>query len=144
MTEILALMMSHPNKGVRKMACSIFSSANQNNDKVQKFCTKLGALNLTHQIESEADVQVKEALFMSLSNLIKADHFEGKRLFIRDFDGLAFLNRLCIGDYSSRFQRKLLSLLNDLCTYDDFIFGQEPNGDKFFVRRFFTHRDDLI
>ena len=28
--------------------------------------------------------------------------------------------------------------------YDDFIFGEEKNGDKFFVRRFCSHRDDLL
>ena len=28
--------------------------------------------------------------------------------------------------------------------YDDNIFGTEPNGDKFYVRRFYSHRDDVV
>jgi len=28
--------------------------------------------------------------------------------------------------------------------YDDNIFGSEPNGDKFYVRRFYSHRDDVV
>jgi len=27
---------------------------------------------------------------------------------------------------------------------DDSIFGLEPNGDRFYVRRFISHKDDLI
>lgn len=27
---------------------------------------------------------------------------------------------------------------------DDRIFGDEPNGDRFYVRRYFTHRDDVL
>jgi len=49
---------------------------------VQKFATKLGALNLAKQIEQEEDASLQEAYFQALSTLIKADHFDGKRAFI--------------------------------------------------------------
>jgi len=35
-------------------------------------------------------------------------------------------------------------LTNDLVINDDMIFGNDPNGDRFFVRRFFTHKDEVI
>ena len=41
-------------------------------------------------------------------------------------------------------QKKVLMLLNDLVMNDDRIFGNDATGDKFFVRRFFTHRDDVL
>lgn len=66
---------------------------------------------------------MQEALFQAVASLIKADHFEGKRFFISEFDGLAFLNRLVVKDANVKFRRKQLSLLHDLLMYDDFIFG---------------------
>jgi len=52
---------------------------------------------------------------------------------------------MLVADCSSKFRRKQLSLLNDLVAFDDFIFGQQgPASDKFFVRRFYSHRDDLL
>lgn len=87
---------------------------------------------------------MKEALFGALSNFLKADNFEGKRLFIRDFDGLAFLTRQICAEYPLRFTKKVLQLTNDLVINDDMIFGNDPNGDRFFVRRFFTHKDEVI
>jgi len=89
---------------------------------------------------------MQEALFQAVAQLVKADHFEGKRLFISEFDGLAFLNRMIVADANVKFRRKQLALLHDLLMYDDFIFGQDqgPQADKFFVRRFYSHRDDLI
>jgi len=65
-------------------------------------------------------------------------------LFIRDFDGLAFLTDLLCSDHALRFRKKILMLFGDLVQYDDNIFGTEPNGDKFYVRRFYSHRDDVI
>jgi hypothetical protein len=47
MHELLSLIISHPNEKVRKASCSIFSSICQNNDEVQEFANKAGAINLT-------------------------------------------------------------------------------------------------
>jgi hypothetical protein len=38
----------------------------------------------------------------------------------------------------------VLQLLNDLLMNDDTIFGLEANGDKFYVRRFMSHKEDVI
>lgn len=35
-------------------------------------------------------------------------------------------------------------MLNDLLLNDDSIFGMEPNGDRFYVRRFMSHKEDVI
>lgn len=35
-------------------------------------------------------------------------------------------------------------MTNDLVINDDMIFGNDQNGDRFFVRRFFTHKDEVI
>jgi len=35
-------------------------------------------------------------------------------------------------------------LLNDLLMNDDSIFGLEPNGDRFYVRRFISHKEEVI
>ena len=35
-------------------------------------------------------------------------------------------------------------MLNDLLMNDDSIFGLEPNGDKFYVRRFMSHKEEVI
>lgn len=94
MTEILAMIFSHPSPDVKKRACSIFTTASSNNSEVQKFGAKAGALNLVSQVEAEQDLVIKEALFSALSSFIKAENFNAKRLFIRDFDGLAFMTRL--------------------------------------------------
>jgi hypothetical protein len=92
----------------------------------------------------EQDPTLKEALFGSLSSLLKADNFEGKRLFIRDYDGLAFLARLVCQPLTIKLQKRVLQLLNDLLMNDDLIFGLEVNGDKFYVRRFMSHKEDVI
>ncbi len=105
---------------------------------------KAGTLNLVWSVDSETEPTVKEALFTALSCFLKAENFDGKRLFIRDFDGLAFLTRLICYDFSLRMRKKVLMLLNDLVMNDDRIFGNDATGDKYFVRRFFTHRDDVI
>jgi hypothetical protein len=99
---------------------------------------------MTQPCNDEPDLAMKESLFSSLSNFLKGHNFEGKRLFIRDYDGLAFLTKLFCTELPLRFRKKIIMLLNDLVMYDDHIFGNEPNGDKFYVRRFYTHRDDVI
>lgn len=144
MQEILAMIFSHPDAGVRKLACSIFTAANSNNVDVQEFVAKSGALNFVKQVDNEKDLQVKEAIFQALSSFVKGPNFEGKRRLVRDFDGLAFLTQLVCTQHSLRFHKKQLQLLYDLVINDDMIFGNEPNGDKCYVRRYFTHRDDVI
>lgn len=47
MAEVLSLIVSHTDNKIRKLACSIFAAAVQNNGEVQKFAARLGALNLT-------------------------------------------------------------------------------------------------
>lgn len=119
MTEIITMIFTHADKSIRRSACSIFSTAAQNNDEVQKFCSKLGCLNLTQLCDSEEDLALKEALFSSFSSFIKGHNFESKQQFIRDFDGLAFLTKIFINDYALRFRKKILALLMDLVMYDD-------------------------
>lgn len=53
MHELMALVFSHPADNVRKLACSIFASINQNNMEVQDFANKAGAMNLVIQFEQE-------------------------------------------------------------------------------------------
>jgi hypothetical protein len=53
MHELMAIIFSHPSDKVRKLACSIFSSINQNNKEVQDFANKAGAMNLVIQFERE-------------------------------------------------------------------------------------------
>ncbi len=119
MTEIITMIFTHTDKSIRRSACSIFSTAAQNNNEVQKFCSKLGCLNLTQLCDSEEDLALKEALFSSLSSFIKGHNFESKQQFIRDFDGLPFLTKIFINDYALRFRKKILALLMDLVMYDD-------------------------
>ena len=90
----MSLIFSHPDTSVRRLACSVLTAATANNSEVQKFAQKQGALNLTQHFDQEKEPALKEAIFGSLSSFLKADNFESKRLFIRDYDGLAFLSRL--------------------------------------------------
>lgn len=119
MVEILALILSHTEVNIRKLACSIFAAAVQNNGEVQKFSARLGALNLTQLCATEQNLQLREALFTALSNFLKADNFEGKRLFIRDFDGLQFVTNFVVAENNLKFSKKVLTLLNDLVMNDD-------------------------
>ena len=140
----MSLIFSHPDTSVRRLACSVLTAATANNSEVQKFAQKQGALNLTQHFDQEKEPALKEAIFGSLSSFLKADNFESKRLFIRDYDGLAFLSRLICQDLTLRLQKRVLQLLNDLLMNDDSIFGPEQNGDRFYVRRFFSHKEDVL
>ena len=144
MSEIMSLIFSHPDKRVRRLACSVLMAATANNSEVQRFAQKQGALNLTQHFDSEKDPVLREAIFGALSSFLKADNFDSKRLFIRDYDGLAFISKLVCEDLTLKLQKRVLQLLNDLLMNDDSIFGLEPNGDRFYVRRFISHKDDLI
>ena len=108
MKEIMALILSHPDVNVRRLACSVLTAATANNSEVQRFAQKQGALNLTQKFDSEQEPALKEAVFGSLSSFLKAENFESKRLFIRDYDGLAFLSRLVCSDLTLKLQKRVL------------------------------------
>lgn len=48
--EIFSLILSHPDRGVKKLACQVLTEATANKKEVQEFALKIGALNLTQQI----------------------------------------------------------------------------------------------
>ena len=75
MVDILGMILTHPDKSIKRLCCSIFSAATSNNNVVQEFSAKLGALNLTQQCNHEEDLQTKEALFSSLSSFVKSHNF---------------------------------------------------------------------
>ena len=68
----------------------------QNNKEVQDFARKLGALNLMYQYIRESEVGNKEAVASALSQYLKGENFEGKREFIVDHSGLAFLKEALV------------------------------------------------
>jgi len=146
MVEVLALIFSHEDAEIRRKACSVFSTCTNNNSKVQEFAAKSGALNLTKQFDVETTIQNKEAVFGALSSFIRAENFDGKRRFISEFDGLAFMIQLVtapldtVEKQSLRLQKKILILINDIVINDDNIFSPDP----FLVRRAFAESPDLI
>ena len=144
MAEILSLIFSHPKSAVRKKACIVMSDVTGNNEEVQKFAQRTGALNLTQLIEKEQDFDVKMAMFAALASVLKAKNLQSKRIFIKDYNGLCFLDRLVCQNMDSKLQVRVLSLMNDLMKYDDSIFGLELNGDKFHVRRYFSQNEMLL
>lgn len=78
-------------------------------------------------------MRAKEAIFGALSSFIRAENFEGKARFIKDYSGLDFLGSLMNDDLASqslRLFKKVLTLLNDLVVNDDSIF----KGNPFLVR----------
>ena len=83
---------------------------------------------------------MKEAILNALSQFLKANNFDGKKLFVRDFGGLDTIASLVCDDNASlKLKKRALFLLADLLAYDEHIMGK-----KFFVRTFFTHRNDVI
>ena len=140
MFEVIALICSHENKQVRKLACSILSATTANQPEIQAYATKSGALNLTKLVQQESNQDMKEAFLTSLSQFLKANNFDGKKLFVRDFSGLDTMSKLVCDDHASlRLKKRALFLLSDLLAYDEHIMGT-----SFFVRTFFTHRNDVI
>ena len=89
-----------------------------NNKIVQTFALKLGALNLTQKIKREQDSELQEAFFSSLFSFLKGENTEGKRLFIREYAGIALLKELILKDLTRTFLRQLLQLLYDLLKED--------------------------
>ena len=83
MTALLQIMVGHDSDDVRKQACQTFSSVTGNNQKVQNFALKAGAINLAAQLEREQKPAMREAILSSLSAFIKSANFEGKRQYVR-------------------------------------------------------------
>ena len=137
MHELMALIFSHPNESVRKLACSIFASVTQNNGEVQEFATKSGAMNLVVQFEREQAIANKEAVLSCLRTFVGGTNFNGKRLFVEQFKGLDLLASILCADAQSeakksvRLQKKVLMLLHDLAINDDLIKPQDTQ----YVRR---------
>ena len=95
---------------------------------------------MTKLIETETDPTMSEAIFTSISTLIKAENFDGKRRYIKDFDGLGQLTRLLLSDCSIRYRRKQLSLLVDLLMFDQYIIPE----NKLHTRQYFGGNGDVV
>jgi len=58
---------------------------------------------------------------------LKADNFDGKRIFIQEYGGIEFLTRQVCSDqaneYSLRLKKKIMNLINDFVLNDDGIFA---------------------
>lgn len=106
--QIMSLIFSHPDTNVRKLACYVMTDATKNNVVVQTYALKYGALNLTRIVDSERDLELKEAFFGSLSSFLKGENEEGKRLFIKEYDGSAVLHRLLFENLTRPFLRQVL------------------------------------
>lgn len=112
---------------------------------MQEFATKSGAINLVAQFEKEETIPVKDAVFGTLSTWIKADNFEGKRRFINEKDGLAYLSKLVCDSsinqsFNMRLKKKVMNLVADLCINDDGIFEEHP----FTVRTHYCNDLDFV
>ena len=79
---LLELIVAHKEDSVRKSACQLFSSVTANNDKVQNFATKSGAVNLAGQLDREKTPVMREAVLGALSAFVRSENFEGKRQYI--------------------------------------------------------------
>ena len=91
MQTILDIIFNNPHEEARREACGVFSFANQNNVEVHKITSKLGALNLTHQYVRESNVKNREAVIGALSSFLRGINTDGKREFIKEFEGIGFL-----------------------------------------------------
>ncbi len=68
----MALIYSHSDPKVRKMACSLMTEMASGDEKVQKFVEKANGLYLTHRVDEEKTIELKEAVFGSLYSILKA------------------------------------------------------------------------
>lgn len=112
---------------------------------MQEFATKSGAINLVSKFSQEDTVQLKDAIFGSLSFWIKADNFEGKRRFINEQQGLEFLSSLICDTtvneaFTMRLKKKVVNLINDLVINDDGIYEENPH----FVRQHFCGDQEFL
>ena len=74
-----------------------------------------------HQYIRESEVGNKEAVASALSQYLKGENFEGKREFIVDHSGLAFLKEALVNTQRDqvRLHKKILMLVYDIIVYDD-------------------------
>ena len=79
MPVILEIIIAHEDDQVRQAASRVFGTITGNNPKVQDFAQKSGACNLAVQLEREKTPLMRESILSSLSSLLKADNFPGKR-----------------------------------------------------------------
>jgi len=138
MSEILAIIFSHDNEAVRRVACRVFSSVTTRNPDVQTFAAKSGAINIASQLEREKTPAMRDALIGCLSSFINASNFAGKRQYIQDFKGLEQLSSwICLkgddekqkygeGATLRKIKLKLKILLYDLVLNDDSIMTENP------------------
>ena len=143
MRSILILIITHKNDIVRKAACRAFNTVTSNNQKVQLFAGKLGAINLLAQLERERTPFMREAVLGSLCAFLKTENFAGKRLYVARGQGLRQIRDWLLvkgkeekekyGDANmcGKIRIKLLQLLYDLVLNDDGIIN-----DGCYVRDF--------
>ena len=53
MATLLEIIVAYDGDEVRRSSCRVFNSVTNNNEKVQNFATRLGAINLCIQLERE-------------------------------------------------------------------------------------------
>merc|ERR1712151_273849 len=54
---------------------------------MQEFATKLGAVNLSGQLDREETPQMREILIACMSAFLKSDNFPGKRQYVARVNG---------------------------------------------------------
>jgi len=82
-------------------------------------------------------------VFGALSSFIRAENFDGKRRFIKEFKGLDFLSSLLsdqVMESSLRLYKKVLILAEDLVANDDFIDKSNPVS----VRDYFSKQSKVL
>ena len=85
---MIEIMITHRYDEVRIQASRVFNVTTGNNESVQEFATKYGAVNLTYQFERENTPKMKEAILSSLSSFLKAKNFVGKRQYVGKCEGV--------------------------------------------------------
>ena len=78
----------------------------------------------------------------ALSSYLRADNFEGKREFLKEFNGLELLFGIIMNDSNAtlRLHKKVLILLYDFVLNDDRIF----TDNKFYVRNSLAENSHLV
>jgi hypothetical protein len=93
METLMEMIFSNPHEEVRREALGVFTFVNLNNIEVQKITFKLGALNLMHQYVRESNTKNREAVISGLSAFLRGINTDGKRAFLSEFNGLAFIKK---------------------------------------------------
>lgn len=89
----------------------------------------------------EQNVTNKEAVFGALSSFLRAENYNGKKEFIKNKNGLQWLN-LVLKDKanSDRMSKKVLFLINDLVTLDKDAFPE----DETYTRRTLPEEPEFL